>query len=474
MLKLKKRYLVLPLLISLFLLIFLSNKSADATIVPIATSSPATTTEVSSLKRVLLINSYDQSYRWTFELTQAVKDTFDMSGIPYNFEVENMDTKRVNDATSTRLILDQFKYKFSKFKYDIVLASDDDAFNFVLKYRDELFPNVPVVFSGVNYLQNRLNVLDGQKLISGINEDIEIEASVDIALKLQPKVKNIYFIHDNTTTGKIMGDRILKLIPKYKNDYKITVYDGSLSIEEIISNIKNIPSDSLIYLTLFTYDKNKTYYNFDELLKRMRMVTNAPIFGTWSWSLGDGIVGGKLASGHAQGDAMSEIAVRVLRGEHIDNIPVELKSPNIYAFDYKELVLRGSIINNIPPGSTIINEPESFYVKYKEYVWAGTSLFILLIALIIVLFMRNRFNTLKLTKSAAEQEKLEKMVADRTVLLESTNKKLQAEFEKTKKTEEELRQKNKEVESVNKLMVDRELKMIELNEKIKDLEEVAR
>ncbi len=419
----------------------------------------------SPVKRVLLINSYDQSYKWTAQITQAVKEKLDASGIAYDLQVENMDTKRVNDETSRQLLFEQFKYKFGKFKYDIVLTSDDDAFNFTLTHRDELFPDVPVVFCGTNFIQNRLERIKDQKLISGINEDSDIEASVDIALKLQPGVRNIFFIRDSTTTGKIVGDYIDRLVPKYERDYAVTVYDGSLSGDEIVDAVRQMPENSLIYVTIFNAsDKTGRYYSYSELLKEIRAETDVPIYGTWDFNLGDGIVGGKLTSGKAQGGAMADIAVRVLGGENIEDIPIVLQSPNVYAFDYRELIAHKSDRANVPPGSIIINQPESFYVKYREYVWIGVAVFILLIALVVALFVRNRFHALKLAQSVIDQEQLEKVVSERTAAL-------QAEVEQRKKMEESLRLKNEELESFNTIAVNRELEMIKLKKRIKELEE---
>ncbi|MBI2439203.1 MAG: hypothetical protein HYV45_01220 [Candidatus Moranbacteria bacterium] len=423
------------------------------------------------VKRVLLINSYDQSYKWTAQITQSVKEKLDVSGIAYDLQVENMDTKRVNDETSRQLLFEQFKYKFGKFKYDIVLTSDDDAFNFTLKHRGELFPDTPVVFCGTNFIQNRLDIIKDQKLISGINEDSDIEASVDIALKLQSGVRNIFFIRDSTTTGKIVGDYIDKLIPKYEKDYAVTVYDGSLSGDEILNAVRQMPENSLIYVTIFNAsDKTGRYYGYSELLKEIRAETDVPIYGTWDFNLGDGIVGGKLTSSKAQGGAMADIAVRVLNGENIENIPIVLQSPNVYAFDYRELIAHKSDRANIPPGSVIINQPESFYAKYREYVWVGVAVFILLIALVVALFVRNRFHALKLAQSVIDQEQLEKVVSERTAALQTANKAMQVEMEHRKRIEKELLSKNEELESFNTIAVNRELEMIKLKKKVQELE----
>jgi len=62
-----------------------------------------------------------------------------------------------------------YKLKYKNFKFDIIIATDNNAFDFMRRYRDELFPGTPVVFCGVNYFQE----VDTKKLklFTGVNEE---------------------------------------------------------------------------------------------------------------------------------------------------------------------------------------------------------------------------------------------------------------------------------------------------------------
>lgn len=460
-----KTSIISGLVISLFLITAASLNIVSATTVNNNAASISTITNSSEpTKNILLINSYDQLYVWTSDITTATINKLNASGLKYNLEVENMDSKRINNSAYQQLIFNQYKYKFSKYKYDIVLTSDDDALNFTLKHRNELFPGVPVVFCGAKHLQNNLAILKGQKLITGVNSDSDLEGSLDIGLKLQPNVKNIYFIHDNTTTGKLDGAFIDNLIPKYRDKYKITVYTGSLSINEILNNLRQAPADSIILQIPFLYDdKDNRYLNFSDMPRLIRAATNIPLYGILDFNLGDGIIGGKLTSGKSQGNSMADIAIRVLKGENIDKIPLVLKSPNIYAFDYNELVSHKSVMANIPAGSLIINQPETFYSKYKEYVWIGVAIGIVLMSIIAILGYINYLKQSKIIQHEETQRKLKNNANEK-------NASLQAEIRKNKKIESELNQKNKDLDDLNKIAVNNSAKIIDLQEKIQELE----
>jgi signal transduction histidine kinase len=313
-----------------------------------------------------------------------------------------MDSEKVNDDTYTNLLYQTYKYKFSKTKYDLIMSSDDDALSFVLTHRDTLFKDVPYVFCGANSLQDYPNKLKGQALITGINKDTSIKESLDIGLKIQPNIKNIYFIHDNTSTGSIEAKKINEISSEYAGKYNITVLDGSMTEQEILKTVKNIPSDSLIYLTTFDFVKNGKHLNTNDFLKDLRAITNVPIFGTWDFYLGDGIIGGKLTSGNEQGSYAADIGVRVLMGESITNIPVVMNSPNIYEFDNNELLAHKSTLINLPKDSYVINQQDGFSISFRYSLWIIAAAFILLVLIIIWLIYKNRSNRIRAQKEAEE------------------------------------------------------------------------
>ncbi|MCK7467758.1 MAG: hypothetical protein MZU91_06320 [Desulfosudis oleivorans] len=61
---------------------------------------------------------------------------------------------------------------------------------------DALFPNIPVVFCGVNALNEMLQ----QKvpLLTGVVEDYDIKATLEVALKLHPQTKEIIAVGNGT------------------------------------------------------------------------------------------------------------------------------------------------------------------------------------------------------------------------------------------------------------------------------------
>ena len=137
---------------------------------------------------VLLLNSYNKGYGWTDNQVQAIEDIFPVTGDTI-LRIEYMDTKMINTSDYYQVLRDLYIYKYKDIKFDAIISTDDDALRFLRKYRDELFPGVPVIFSGINsYNPSKVS---GFKLFTGVNEEADYKGSLNLLLKLHPDTSRV-------------------------------------------------------------------------------------------------------------------------------------------------------------------------------------------------------------------------------------------------------------------------------------------
>ena len=79
------------------------------------------------------------------------------------------------------------------------------------------------------------------------------------------------------------------------------------------------------------------------------------------------------------------MSLRVLQGEKVEDIPVLKESPNRFMFDYNQMTRFGLDPSDLPRGSILINEPQSFYSQHKAFSWSVTIIILSLLAFIIIL-----------------------------------------------------------------------------------------
>ena len=298
-----------------------------------------------------------------------------------------MDSKRVHDAKYLQQLFEIYQRKFQNHKFDVIISSDNNAFNFLRRHRDELFPKTPVVFCGVNNFQD--SMLENQKLFTGTVEAIDIKETLDIALTLHPQTKKIIIYGDNSPTYLANLTLFKKIIPSYEKKSLEFIFSEKpqLNISEIQKHIQILSPDSLIFLINTLRDQKGHLLSFENSAEMIARESKAPLYGFWDFFLGHGIVGGKLTSGFAQGQTAAQMALRILAGVEIGNIGVLKTSPNRFMFDYNQLQRFGIKLSQLPNSSIIINQPSSLYVKHKNLVWiavgalSGLTLIILFFAI---------------------------------------------------------------------------------------------
>jgi PAS domain S-box-containing protein len=373
-----------------------------ATILAIALPRAASAQEPQH-RQVLVLHSYHKGFKWTDDISRGIVSSLNEQGSGARIHYEYMDTKRVAGPRYTRLLRETYRLKFSAMKFRVIIASDNDAFDFLLSYRDDLFPGTPVVFCGVNDFAP--SQLHGARLFTGVNESADLAATFDLALRLHPSVRRIIVINDTTTTGRIMHRKINSLLPSLRRRVELTFLEAK-TIPEIREELAKLESDSLVFFTLFFQDSKGRFLEYDEAISLLAPLCPVPIYGVWDFYLGNGIVGGMLTSGFSQGKAAARIAGRILEGEAPQRIPVVMKSPNSFMFDYQQLTRFHIPRSALPKGSIIINSPASRYSVPRSVFWGAVAA--LVGSALIILFLT--YNTTRRMRAEERSRRLAAIV----------------------------------------------------------------
>jgi PAS domain S-box-containing protein len=353
-------------------------------------------------KNVLLIHSYHKGMIWADDITAGVEEVLDLEETGVDLHVEYMDTKRISGEQLDEYFYRLLRYKYTEMDLDAIITVDDYAFRFVVENREELFPNVPIVFCGVNFFEEAM--LRGYRDITGLVESYDVEATMKVAKKLHPRLDNLFIINDLSITGRANKRRINEILQRNKLYTKVTYLDD-VSMTELRSRLQDLPKDALVLLMTFNEDNQGNVFRYRESIALIRDVCSAPMYGVWSFYVGRGIVGGKVTSGYRHGAQTAEIVKRVLSGESVEKIPVQMHSDNIYMFDHNMLKTFGISRANLPEGSVIINQPDTFYARYSHLFWTALIILILLLAIILLLsYTLNQRHKLLVTTRKNEKQ----------------------------------------------------------------------
>ena len=391
---------------------------------------------------ILVLHSYHQGYKWTDDIQRGIAEEFSRDKGRVFLNIQYMDSKRFNEADYYRQLAALYRYKYQDKPFDVIIASDDNALNFLLAHRDGLFGQTPVVFCGVNYLQSQR--LAGHSGFTGVNEQADIDGGIRHALAQHPDTSTLMLITDTTTTGQRILTEFRDIRRRLPSTTTVSIH-ADTSAEALIKSAAQLPPNSLIYFSFFFRDNHGRFFEYDQILLRLRAATSVPIYGAWDFSLGDGIVGGLLTSGLFQGQTAARMARQIIDGTPADEIPLVLSSPNRFMFDHHQLQAQGINTSRLPADSVIINQPLSIYESHRLTIWVVLTLvFVLVIVIITQRFYIRRQHRIEQALTRHRQQlaqlnnELEQRVQQRTQALADSNEQLQLSLADLQTTQKQL------------------------------------
>jgi two-component system cell cycle sensor histidine kinase/response regulator CckA len=360
--------------------------------------------------QILLLNSYHQGYKWTDDEIRGIRTGFEEAGFSARFFVEYMDAKRHNGPEYFDLLQSIYQKKYKDQELDLIIACDNYAYDFLRGIGPALFPGVPVVFCGLNYFNP--DALDGQHLYTGVNEETYFLDTFELALRLHPDTEHIVVISDRTVTGQRILGEIKEALAGLSKKIKAEVLDN-LTMDDLKARLKALPSKSLVFYAFLFRDRSGRFFEYYDSIRHIMEACSVPVYGFYDMYLGHGIVGGMLTSGFYQGKAAAGLALRILDGEKPSDIPVIMKSPNKYMFDYRALQRFSIPESKLPEDSMVINRPTSIIDTHPVAVFSAVVVFVVLL-LTIALLAVNTARIKRAELSARESQEKYSQVFENT------------------------------------------------------------
>jgi len=283
--------------------------------------------------QVLVLHSYNQGYPWTDNIHEGFLNTL-TQGSKNAVHVEYLDAFTNQSQEYLDLLASLLLEKYSHETMDLIAVTDDPALRFI-KAHPELFPGVPVVFCGINNVNP--GELASSRSTTGVNEAISIKETVDIAVNLRPEAESIGVISGIGATEKKNLELFKHQIGDNYGDMPVQYLDG-LSPDALAARLQGFgEKDILIYLGYMVLPSGETF-TAAESVRWLKSQTEAPIFSYWDFLIPYGVIGGKVVHGQSQGEAMGQLANRILAGEPAVSVSIIMESPNRFIFNDQALL----------------------------------------------------------------------------------------------------------------------------------------
>ena len=375
--------------------------------------------------RILFINSYHRGYSWSDSIEEGLQKRLNASGKKIELSIEYLDSRRFAYGAQIEPLAQAMAVKYANYRPNLVVVSDNTAFDFAVSHRERLFPGLPIIFCGYNSFQP--DVIKGITNITGVNEEVAIEDTVAMALRVHPQTRTLAFV---TSTGEASSKRISEVaektvFPKLRERFEVVVMKDA-SVEQIRQRLASLPKETLLFLSGQATDQGAgRAMTPAENGSLITAVSPFPAYTFWDFHLGQGVIGGHIITGSEQGRTAADMALRVLAGMPADSIPVIMTTPTHDIFDYRVMERFGVKPEDLPVGAQIINRP--FFSVWDRYRWQIISAISLLgveTALIVLLLHIARGRRKALAALDEERTLLEQRVVERTHELQVANEQL--------------------------------------------------
>ncbi len=311
---------------------------------------------------VLYVNSYHPGYDWSDQIFSGMKTVFSAeSGKNIDLHVEYLDGKRnFRELKSTlgEKIIDLWHDKYDGTSIDLILTSDQDAYDLMRRARPALFPGVPLIFSGVE----NPGELDPQT--TGIMSGTDFNGNIDLILEILPDTENIWVITDISVTGRINRAAAEESARLYKDKVTLAFFDDGSGIypENLLAEAGKIKKPDVVFFLDYYTTPSGMAVNVRDFLEGLTSVSHVPVFSHVELYLDYGITGGRMNSGSMQGMQMAELGIKALEKGSVDGIPMQ-RGISMPVFDYEKLKYFNVSLSGLPGESRIVNQPDELLGK---------------------------------------------------------------------------------------------------------------
>ncbi len=379
---------------------------------------------------VLLLHSYHPQYAWTQKLTLGVQEALAHHIQTENLHIEFMDERRYQiDPSIGQVFIALLQRKYQHQQPDVIITSDDHAYYFMLEQGERLFPGVPVIFCGVNVFNP--NSLTGKSNFTGIKEGMEIEGNLDLIMSVQPSTQHIIMLGDTTGLGLRMVQRAKHIKSRWVKQHQhvnLSIWDD-FTLDELYQRVAQLPANTALLMLAIHQDKNGQYFSFNNQLPILSEHSSAPIYGMWGEILLNyGVVGGMMNNPYQHGFQTAQIALKVLSGTAISQLPIQEKAQYTPQFDYTQMLRFGINLDAIPSDSVLINRPEGLFEKLQKWLKGDTGLVSMLLLVAVLVFINGalrRNNKDRWAKFKASMQRRSRILNKENQVLQATSRKME-------------------------------------------------
>jgi len=315
---------------------------------------------------VLVIDQSDLRGPFYYQLSSGLRTVLGADG-RITIYGENLDLPRFGGAPYKESLKRHLKEKYRERPIGVIVANGEGALEHTLRWREELWPGVPVVFAMLD--ATRLEKLGRPANVTGVVTKNALAGEIKAARAVMPGLDTIVLVGDSWDRQALF-QHWREEIPAATTGLTVIDLIGQ-KMSEIRKRVAELPERSAIVYSGVFSDGEGTYYPAATAMELIAETANRPIIvGTEALLAAGGIGGYGLIANEIGVDA-GRLALRILDGEQAGEIVpvVRVARP---LFNWKQMQRWNVSASNLPEGSEIRLRDPTFMERYR---WQSIAVF---------------------------------------------------------------------------------------------------
>ncbi|MFO1393894.1 MAG: sensor histidine kinase [Steroidobacteraceae bacterium] len=313
--------------------------------------------------RVLIIHSFGRNVA-PYDLIAASirRDVASKAARPVVFLEATLDAGRPVSTREEQAFVDYLRVRYSEPPLDLIVTTGAAAAKFVLQYRDELFPGVPVVIAAIDVRVtppvSRLRPGD-----AAIPTRLDPIRFYDNILRLQPDTRTIALVLGDSPLEHYWHKVFEAASAPYADRVRFEWYDG-LSLEQMKQRIAALPANSAVIYGIVMVDGAGIPFERLAALDELLEDSHVAIYSVFGSEIGRGVVGGPYLPEPASGAMAAEVALERLTSRERPPPFVHEIAMATPIYDWRALQRWRIPESRLPPGSEVRYRAPSLWAEH--------------------------------------------------------------------------------------------------------------
>jgi len=366
-------------------------------VAPPATATPATNNVLVLYSNERLLPAIVEGDRGLHETVRARMDR------PAMLFYESLAAPRVGGPAFDRIVTAYLREKYASRPPRVIVAVSGEALTFLLRHRAELFPQVPVVHTGIDRLLLR-SLAPLPSDVVGVPVDYGFSPTIDLALRWHPRARRLVIVTGAAEPDRRFEAQLRKDVSAFK-DRATTEFLAALPMHAVLRRLGELRGDAVVFTPGMFQDGDGYDLVPQQSVRAMAAASGAPVYGAFSSHIGTGIVGGYMPSFEAVGRQAGLIVSELLAGAEPGALHLPEVTPQTLNVDWRQLRRWGIDESAIPRDAVVHFKPPTLFETHPNEVLIGTAVIVLQAGLISWLFIEYRRR--RVAESAEKTRRLE-------------------------------------------------------------------